>query len=658
MSNEIRDRATAAANRHRWTWDHHLAEALERLIGRRPDDDRIWRPFDRHPAASIRSLADDQLAQAWDALGDAERSVIWAAGERQPEPSPRIAYFSPEFGLSDVIPQYSGGLGVLAGDHLKSADDISLPLGAVGLFYRFGFFRQAIEDGGQTESYPPIEPVEVGAHDTGITVEIPLAERTIRARVWRMDVGDVPMALLDTDVAGNSEHDRAITDRLYGGDRLHRLEQETVLGIGGARAIAALGWTPSVFHLNEGHAGFLLIELIDRAIAGGADFSDAVASTVDSVVFTTHTPVPAGIDRFEADLIGPFLAPWAERWNVEPGEVAALGAEAPDGRGGSTFNMAHFCLSGSGRTNGVSALHGEVSRKLFADHPAGAAIGSITNGVHARTWTSPFLVDAFDAIGGAGWSSGDPAAWASIAESDNPVLSEARRSGRANLLTMVEERTGHRLDPDALTFGFARRFATYKRATLLLRERERLDALIGDDEHPVQFIFAGKAHPADTEGKALMAELIALSADPVTRGRFIVVPGYDMSVARALCWGSDVWLNTPVRPHEASGTSGEKAALNGALNCSISDGWWDEMRDDRNGFTIASSDDPDPAARDDADAASAMDVIADEIVPQFYDDPADWAGRVRHVWRSLGPKVTAERMVRDYAAELYRLDRT
>ena len=638
-----------AANQ-RWTWHHRTA----RLLGDLPTADP-----ERHPVVAVRMLDDEELADlAADGafVADVRAAVESLHAELSTVVTdPEIVYYSPEFGITEVVPQYSGGLGILAGDHLKAASDLGLRLGAVGLFYRRGFFRQELREGGQAERIETYWANDFGAVDTGLVVDVPIADRIVWAKVWRMQVGRVPLLLLDTDIVTNAAADRAITDQLYGGDRRHRLEQELVLGVGGAKAVAAIGWDPAVHHSNEGHAGFLLLELLDRARRGGASGLPAAVATVrPSVLFTTHTPVPAGIDRFDHDLVTPHLRPWADRWGDDPADVLALGAD-PDDAG--VFNMAALCLGIAARANGVSQLHGEVSRDLFAGVPGGSDVTSITNGVHARTWVSPRLQDVFDAHLGDGWDLGRPEAWQRVTEIPDDVMADTRAADRSALVDLLD-RHGVPLDPDALVIGFARRFATYKRADLLLRHPDALAALLADDDRPVHFVFAGKAHPADGAGKELLRRVVAHGATPEARGRFSFVPDYDMAVARALYSGADVWLNTPIRPREASGTSGEKAALNGALNCSILDGWWAEMSDGRNGFDIPTSDATDDDVRDAEEAAAALGLLV-AIAGEFHVDgrgrpSAAWLDRVRHNWRTLGPRVMAARMVGDYDRELYR----
>lgn len=649
--NDLRSALLRLASNHLWTYEYRTAALFDALP---------TATVDQHPFTAVRSLTDDQVASL-----AADDAFVGAVADRLAHldgvmasavTSPDVVYYSPEFGITDVVPQYSGGLGILAGDHLKSVSDLEIGLGAVGLFYRHGFFRQYLDGGRQAERIETYQADDFGFTDTGIVVEVPVADRVVDAKVWKMEVGRVPLLLLDTDLPQNSEHDRAITDQLYGGDQLHRLEQELVLGVGGARAVAAMGWTPGVHHSNEGHAGFLAIELLDRARAGdAATLDDAIEAIRPHVLFTTHTPVPAGIDRFAHAMIAPHLQPWADSWGDPIADVLALGPDPDDAK---TFNMAALCLKVAARANGVSKLHGEVSRDLFGDVPGGSDISSVTNGVHARTWVSPTLQDLFDARLGTDWALGNAGAWERIDDVESDAIVTARATDKAPLIELLAERSGATLDPDALVIGFARRFATYKRANLLLRHPDVLAALLADDDRPIHILFAGKAHPADKPGKQLIEQVVAYGASAEANGRFSFIPDYDIGVARALYFGCDVWLNNPVRPREASGTSGEKAALNGGLNCSILDGWWAEMSDGRNGWDIPTSDATDDQVRDTEESASALSLLGD-IAAEFHADgsgrPSEaWVDRMRHNWRTLGPKVTAARMVSDYDNELYQ----
>jgi starch phosphorylase len=604
----------------------------------------------------------------------------------------QVAYFSPEFGISEALPQYSGGLGILAGDHLKSASDLGVPLVGVGLFYRHGYFRQGLnQDGWQQERFPDQDPFAMPLTlCEGVRVTVDLAGVPMVAQVWRADVGRIPLYLLDADVEENPDEIRAVTDRLYGGDVEHRLRQEILLGIGGVRALEALGIDAQVFHTNEGHAGFLGLERMRRSIVDdGLSFDEAVEATRSASIFTTHTPVPAGIDRFPRALIETYFGAWAAECGVGVDELMALGhrpsetAEEPEDE---RFNMAVMGLRLAGRSNAVSALHGEVSRDMFNElwpdlETDEVPIGSVTNGVHSGTWVSADMTDLLARHVLPDWDEADAESWARVWSTPDDELWRVKEQARARLVSFVRERVKLRalaggisaseatwaddlLDPSALTIGFARRFATYKRANLLLAQAERLQELLLSPDRPVQFVFAGKAHPADDEGKKMISEIVSFAKELGVRHRFVFLDDYDISVARALYQGSDIWLNTPRRPQEACGTSGMKAALNGTLNCSIMDGWWDELFDGENGWAITSAEDQgDLAARDRLEADSLFDLLEHQIVPLFFDRPSatdgpnavphGWLRRVKSNLVSLGPAVVASRMVRDYTSQLY-----
>ncbi|MFP3907802.1 MAG: alpha-glucan family phosphorylase [Acidimicrobiales bacterium] len=662
------------ATNFRWVWD----VPTQRLFARIASDG--WETGHRAPIQLLDELDDDQwsdLVADPTFVADAEHvhaELMAYVKSSRPYRAPQVAYFSPEYGIAESLPQYSGGLGVLAGDHLKAASDLDLPLVGVGIFYRQGFFRQELVAGsGQVERYHDLTGESIGLRLVpGAAATVHVGDERVAVQVWRADVGRVPLFLLDTHVDGNSERSKHITDRLYGGDQEHRVRQEMILGIGGVRVLRSMGMAPRVYHLNEGHAGFLALERIRaHMVSTGVDLHTAVEAIRQGLVFTTHTPVPAGIDRFPRELIETYLGGWAEALGVSIDELMALGHFSPDAA--DLFNMAAFCLRVSEHANGVSRLHGGVSRAMFQpvwpDHHAREVpITSVTNGVHARTWTSPEVQSIFDRVVGVEWPEAPAGQWAAVSSLGDDEIRSARNAGRARLVDYVRERLAARgqrdaaaaLDPEALTIGFARRFATYKRATLLLSDRPRLERLLGDPERKVQFVFAGKAHPADEPGKALLRQVLDASLDPALGGRFVFLDDYDIGVARALYHGSDVWLNNPVRPQEACGTSGEKAALNGALNFSVLDGWWDEMYDGGNGWAIPSFEEfADRSTRDAAEVEVLYDVLEREIVPLFFADGQPmshrWLDRVRHTWASLGPQVGASRMVRDYQELLYRL---
>ncbi len=673
----LREIESVAANL-RWAWDRQLAVLFDRLDGTR--DDRSWRDSGQHPvdlvhrtsAACWEALADDQgfideLAQAKRRLDDALSGSSWfsrrdADGDTALE---SVAYFSPEFGITEALPQYSGGLGVLAGDHLKASSDLGVPLVGVGLLYAEGYFHQLLDnDGWQQERNDRIDPDALGLHPTGVEVSVDLADVAVTVRVWRADVGRIRLYLLDTNVPSNPPEAIAVTDRLYGGDEQHRLRQEIILGIGGVRALRALGIHPQVFHTNEGHAGFLGLERIREWVGLGLSFDEAIEAVRAGSLFTTHTPVPAGIDRFPCELIETYFTDFAAQCGVAIDDLIAIGQRKSEG---DKFNMAVMGLRLAAHSNGVARLHGEVSREMFgglwSDLPTREVpIGHVTNGVHARTWVSDRIDELLSQKIGDEWHLADESDWERVRHLDHREIWDVRNEGRQELVDMVRDRLGgNLLDPGVLTIGFARRFATYKRSTLLLGQIDRLRSMLLDTDRPVQFVFAGKAHPADEPGKQLIREIDRLTRDADVGHRFVFIPDYDIGIARTMYHGCDVWLNTPRRPMEACGTSGMKAALNGGLNCSIRDGWWDEMSDGTNGFDIASfDDDPDLDRRDRREANSAFEVIENDIVPLFYarhDDglPHGWIEKITTNWATLGWNVIAGRMVRDYVTKYYEL---
>lgn len=630
-----------AAN-HRWTWTPSCRELLMSVPRA---------SMSRHPALTVAELRPWQLDElvsdeAFVARVNQELGSLGELMSRAREPA--IAYFSLEFGLTATLPLYAGGLGVLAGDHLKTSSDLGLPLVGVGLFYRRGVFQQVIENNRQKEEYRFAGPEDYGAQDTGIVVRVPLPGRHVAARVWRLDVGRTPLILLDTYVASNSETDREIADRLYIGFTNERINQEMILGVGGARALQALGWAINVYHLNEGHAGFINLELIDRVLEN-SDVDAAVERVRPGTIFTTHTPVPAGIDRFDRDALAPFLGRWTDRWNADFEDLWRLGQDPEDP---NRFNMAGFCLRTSAAANGVSELHGEVSRRLFAGIGIGDEIGHVTNGVHARTWTAPHIQQLFDETLGPTWSNGDPQAWERVVEIDPDQVGEQRLRSSALLSHLVHSRVGRNVDPEELIIGFARRFVPYKRATLFMRHTDRLVALLNDDTRPIHFYFAGKAHPNDEHSKETVADLLRFASSPEANGRITFIPDYDMDVGHAMVKGSDIWLNNPIRPREASGTSGEKVALNGGLNCSILDGWWSEMFDGENGWEIKSSQHEDQVARDDEEAGWLLDTI-EKIADEYFGDRPRFNERIIHAWHTLGANVTSARMLKQYQVDYY-----
>ena len=684
----------------RWSWHPETQDLFARI------DASLWDEVGQDPLRLLGEVS----AQRWAELAadeDFVGHVQWIAsqlddyltGDRWYQSlgaeAPRsIAYFSPEFGITEVLPQYSGGLGILAGDHLKSASDLGVPIIGVGLFYRAGYFRQSLSlDGWQQETYPVLDPDGLPlsllreTDGTPVVIEVGLpGGRTLRAHVWRADVGRVPLLMLDSDVEENEPAERDVTDRLYGGSGEHRLQQELLLGVGGVRALRAFSRItgapePEVFHTNEGHAGFLGLERI-RELVGTAslNFDEALQAGRAGMVFTTHTPVPAGIDRFPRDMVTQYFGGENAVVGVPVERILELGAEDYDGGDPTVFNMAVMGLRLGQRANGVSLLHGEVSRGMFAGLWQGfdideVPIGSITNGVHASTWVAREIRDLLAAQVGpelaeesTGWESARsiPAGelWATKRVLRQRLVADVRRRLRQSWvqrgasdaeLGWIDEV----LDPDVLTIGFARRVPSYKRLTLMLRDPQRLRAMLLHPDRPVQLVIAGKSHPADDGGKKLIQQLVAFADDPEVRHRIVFLPDYDIGMARVLYPGCDVWLNNPLRPLEACGTSGMKAALNGGLNLSILDGWWDEWYDSENGWAIPTADGvADPDRRDDLEASALYDLIEKSVASRYYDIdgtglPTRWITMLQHTLATLGPKVLASRMVRDYVQKLY-----
>ena len=674
----------------RWSWHPSTQDLFEHI------DPLLWTELERDPVAVLGAVAparleelaaDDRFLDELDAaetdLHDYLARPLWyqnelSAGRALPS---GIGYFSMEFGVTEVLPNYSGGLGILAGDHLKAASDLGLPLIGVGLLYRSGYFRQSLTaDGWQAERYPSLDPHGLPLRlltddaDSPVLIHVSMpGSRVLRARVWIAQVGRVPLLLLDSDIADNDPELRGVTDRLYGGDQDHRIKQEILAGVGGVRAIRAYTHAhglpdPEVFHMNEGHAGFLGLERIRELVTAGAlDFDSALAAVRAGTVFTTHTPVPAGIDRFPADLVRHYFGSpdGGSDSALLPGlpmdRVLELGSESD----ASVFNMAHMGLRLGQRANGVSKLHGIVSREMFNDLWQGfdaceVPIGSVTNGVHAPTWAARQWADSER---GAAPMTSDQV-WSTRNALRAQLVDEVRRRVRRSALERGSTEaeiswTANVFDPNVLTVGFARRVPTYKRLTLMLREPERLRAMLLDPERPVQLVVAGKSHPADDGGKALIQQIVRFADQAEVRHRIVFLPDYDMSMARFLYWGCDVWLNNPLRPLEACGTSGMKSALNGGLNLSIRDGWWDEMYDGDNGWAIPTADGvTDDNRRDDLEAAALYELLEQAVLPKFYDRgedgvPSRWIEMVRHTLEKLGPEVLASRMVQDYTLGYY-----
>jgi starch phosphorylase len=630
---------------------------------------RRFAELHHNPTALLSELTDDDLARALtpeylDRLARVQRRIARDRGEEtwwrdRGGPSDLlVAYFSAEFGLDESLPIYSGGLGVLAGDYLKAASELGLPLVGIGLFYRRGYFRQQLDETDrQVELYPltvttrlplelvPMAPVVDLADDDGNLVPVQLA-------VWRARVGRVSLYLIDTHVEGNPEW--AVTDTLYGGDRANRLRQEVLLGVGGVRVLRRLGLEPTVFHLNEGHSAFLQLERMRELVEEqGLPPDEALERLRASTVFTTHTPVPAGNEVFDPALVRGALGRLVERCGLAWDDFVALGKVDPEETG---FGLTPFALRTAQYANGVSELHGAVSREMWhglwpEKRVDQVPITSVTNGVHQRTWISGELEVLLGDT--------DPQ-FERAREMPAEDLWAARRRGKERLLRFVAATRGVReLDPEVLTIGFARRFATYKRADLLFSRPERLARLLADSERPIQVLVAGKAHPADEAGKDLIQLVVEFAREPSAAGRVVFLEDYEMTLARRLVQGVDLWLNTPRRPHEASGTSGMKAALNGVLNCSILDGWWAEAYSPSCGFAIGgSAGETSDTAQDEADAEALYAVLEEQVLPAFYERdetglPQRWIALMRESIAELGPRFGTARMAAEYVDRLY-----
>jgi starch phosphorylase len=681
-----------------WTW-HPEVVALFRSL-----DPVRWRRLDHNPIALLRELDADRIEQraaemalqarirdAHRRLGDYVRATgTWGdvhAGVLMARP---VAYFSAEFGLHESVAIYSGGLGVLAGDHVKSASDLGVPLVGVGLFYDQGYFLQRLDRSGwQEEAYVDLDverlPLTVVRGRDGSPLVITIATRTgaVRVRVWRVAVGRVPLFLLDSDCDGNAPEDRALTARLYGGDVRTRIRQELVLGVGGLRALQAVGVTPGALHLNEGHSAFAALEMAATLMADdGIDFDDACWRVAQMTCFTTHTPVPAGHDCFTAELVDEHLGPLRETLGITSDELLALG-RVDQQNPLEDFCMTVLALRMSRRANGVSTLHGHVSRKMWHrlwpnrsvdDVP----IGHVTNGVHAPSWLAPEMRQLYSRHLGVDWlqRSSEPEVWARIDRLDDLELWETHAVLKSRLIDFVRRRgvraaerleepreavdaAAGALDPDVLTIGFARRFASYKRATLFLHDLERLRPLLETTDRSVQLIFAGKAHPADDPGKRILQRIAALTREPPFAGRLVFVEDYDINVGRHLVEGVDVWLNNPRRPLEASGTSGQKVVLNGGLNLSVLDGWWAEAYDGANGFAIGHGEAHENwEVQDRRDAENLYRTLEEQVIPLYYHRDADglphaWIARMKRSIQSLGWRFNADRMVMDYVRHAY-----
>jgi len=693
------DKCNSLAKNLWWSWHPDVVNLFHDL------DPVRWRQLDHNPVALLAEMTPDQLAerasemvlytrinQAYRRLKDYlnNTKTTWGAREAGVLGSMPVAYFSAEFGIHESVPIYSGGLGVLSGDHIKSASGLGVPLVAIGLFYDQGYFKQHLDtEGWQQEEYLDTQVANLAmepARDPEgkpITIAIDTLDGQLQARVWLMRVGRVSLYLLDCDVEGNRPEDRELTSRLYGGDTRTRIRQELVLGVGGVKALRALGITPGVYHLNEGHSGFAPLEVIrERMVDEGMSFDDALREVAQKTVFTTHTPVPAGHDRFDGNLVEEHLGPLRNQLGISYDQLMGLGRVEPQNEGES-FCMTVIGLKLSRRANAVSSLHGHVSRRMWAHLwpwrvEEEIPIGHITNGVHVPSWLAYPMQLLYDKYLGADWqhTMGSPDVWQNIYNVDPGELWETHNALKSRLLEFVRRRLSRQcrrrgeeeaaienarnvLDPTALTIGFARRFATYKRADLFLKNLDDFARVMSDANRPVQFIFAGKAHPADEPGKKLIQKIANLRHDPQFSGRIVFIEDYDINVGRHLTSGVDVWLNNPRRPLEASGTSGQKVVLNGGLNCSVLDGWWAEAYNGRNGFGIGrGTAHADTAVGDQRDANDLMRVLSEEVVPLFYDRDADglpqeWIERMTNSIATCAARFSAHRMVMDYVQKSY-----
>jgi glycogen phosphorylase len=681
-----------------WSWDHDSTSLFLDL------DPQRWRELNHNPVALLSEMSlagiesragelvlHSRINYAYRRQQEYLRSDrTWAAihaGVLRPRP---VGYFSAEFGIHESLPIYSGGLGVLAGDHIKSASDLGIPLVGIGLFYGQGYFRQRLDrTGWQQEEYIETDvsklPMEPAISESGkpVTVQIETRSGVISAKVWRVKVGRCDLLLLDSNVEGNAPEDRELTSRLYGGDGRVRIRQELLLGVGGFRALVAMGITPGVLHLNEGHSGFAVLEAIrHRMQEEGTAFDETASGVSREVVFTTHTPVPAGHDRFSPSLIEEHLGPLGDALGLSQHRLMELGRENPNDHR-EEFCMTVLGLKLARRTNAVSALHGEVSREMWKGLYPGKSedsvpIGHITNGVHVPSWLAPQMFRLYDRHLGAGWHehSGEAKIWERIESVDDGELWETHLSLKSLLLKFVRRRACEQaefrqespetlqrleraLSPDALTIGFARRFATYKRANLILADIEKLGAMVNDPKRPVQFLFAGKAHPRDEPGKRVLQQIAELMRDKQFADKFVFVEDYDIDVGRHFVMGVDVWLNNPRRPLEASGTSGQKVVLNGGLNLSVLDGWWAEAYDGLNGFAIGTGRTHlNMNIHDSRDGDYLYRVLREQVIPLYYQRdrdglPTGWIKRMKRTIRTLGWRFNADRMVMDYTSKCY-----
>ena len=686
------------ANNLWWSWHPECGQLFRDI------DPIRWRQLDHNPVALLREMTPEQLSDratelvlhsrinyAYRRLQEyLSKTHTWAANHAGVLGAKPVAYFSAEFGIHESVPIYSGGLGVLSGDHVKSASGLGVPLIGVGLYYSHGYFRQYLADHGlQGEEYLetqvshlPMKPAVDGA-GCPISVSIETRNGELLAKVWQMDVGRVKLYLLDCNVEGNRPEDRELTSRLYGGDQRTRIRQELVLGVGGVKALHALGIDPGVYHLNEGHSAFGPLQVINyRMKEDGMSFTDAHREAARMTCFTTHTPVPAGHDRFPADLVEEHLGPLRDSLGLSEKDFLALGRVNADDLS-ELFCMTVIGFNMSRYSNAVSNLHGVVSRRMWAHNwpdrdEDDVPIGHITNGVHVPSWLAGQMMQLYDKYFPADWKQRiqDPDVWQFIHQVEPGELWETHNALKHNLLSFVRRRVSRQcrrrgesdevveaarrlLDPRVLTIGFGRRFATYKRANLLFSDIDRIASLIENTDQPVQLIYAGKAHPKDEPGKRFIQEVANLRHDPRFSGHVAFIEDYDINVCRHLIQGVDVWLNNPRRPLEASGTSGQKVVLNGGLNCSILDGWWGEAYNGINGFSIGHGrSHVDDDVTDERDAEALYETLEQKVIPCFYQRDPDglpqaWIDRMMNSISTLAWRFSSQRMVADYTSHAY-----
>lgn len=680
-----------------YSWDRDTRTLFSRL------DPKLWQKVEHNPKAFLKRVDESVLVKAskdqsfisnFNSILSSYDSYCYELPQREKiyalEPTDQIAYFCFEFGFHESLPIYSGGLGILAGDHCKAASDLRLPFVGIGLLYRQGYFHQTIDNLGiQQVTYSDSDfedlPVSPALNDDGseILIDVSLPQREVKIKVWQVKIGHVRLYLLDTDLPENSSHDRLITHHLYGGDKTMRIEQEIVLGIGGVRALHAMGVKPTIWHINEGHAAFMILERIRQLVKQGQRFSSALEAVAVNTVFTTHTAVPAGHDFFSKAKMHTYFDAFIQELMISHDEFMALGNSSEN----SDFNMTALAIHGSRMHNGVSKIHGDVSSNICQDlwpqiKPEENPITYITNGVHVRTFLATEWSDLFDRYLGHEWQNKlcETEYWSRIHKIPDHLFWSTRQTLKSHMLYGVRARlaeqnfrnhgSGAHLDrllkftdpinPNILVFGFARRFATYKRATLLFKNLDWLRKILLDQRYPVLFIFAGKAHPADQPGQDLIKEISKISHLPEFEGRLLLVEGYDLRLARRLVSGVDVWLNSPVFPLEASGTSGMKAGINGALNLSILDGWWGEGYDGKNGWAIKpGSENMDPELRDQEESRAFYEILQDQVLPLYFNRgnlgfSTEWVKMAKHSMVSLMPRFSATRMVDEYVNKFYQ----